>query len=290
MREHDSFYQYLLAQCQSADLDHRLGALEDLRAHEYLDLLVPQFLLDRLNATSHWQEQMALLQLMCEIKKPLPLQALMAILEDRQTSSVFLRMQVAHVLAVVQAEEVLDPLLRLLADPNEEIAVREAITGDLALWGERIPRELRLSLLADPQLCAAALDMWRTLPAASIPIEAIVPYCTHEDPYLRAAAIKTLLAADERVPLEQSLRPCMTLSQKCALPLRMDASASLSSLGIRSRSNRCCWPWVMSTHRCEKICWTPWAKPPCASLWNLWPQRLQILRPMYGARHLRHYR
>lgn len=205
MREDDSLYRYLLTQCQSPDLNHRLGALEDLRQHEYLDLVEAQFLLDRLNATSDWQEQAAIVRLMHEINKPLPIAALMTILADAETSPTFLRMEVAHLLAGAKADEALDLLLHMLQDGEEEIALREAITWDLALWGERIPKELRLSLLADPELCSAALDMWRSQPAASIPLETIVPYCTHEDTYLRTAAIKTLLAAEERVPLEPVL-------------------------------------------------------------------------------------
>src|SRR5260370_33114766 len=99
MRKHESFYRHLLHECQSADLKHRLEALEDLRRHEYLDLLEAQFLLDRLNSTSHWQEQMAILRLMSEIEKPLPTRALIAILGDSETSSIFLRMKVAHTLS-----------------------------------------------------------------------------------------------------------------------------------------------------------------------------------------------
>jgi hypothetical protein len=57
----DPLYLHLLAQCQSPDLGHRLGALEDLRQHEYLDLVSAQFLLDRLNSTLDWQEQTAIL-------------------------------------------------------------------------------------------------------------------------------------------------------------------------------------------------------------------------------------
>ncbi len=202
MRQNDPFYLHLLAQCQSADLEHRLDALEDQRQHEYLDLVPAQFLLDRLNSTSHWQEQTAILRLMYEIKKPLPIEAMMAILGDSETSPVFLRMEVAHLLAVVKAEEALGLLLQLLADPDEEIALREVITWDLALWGERVPRALLLRLLADPELCAAALDMWRSQPPQSIPLEAIVPYCSHEEKYLREAAIKTLMDAEQRVPID----------------------------------------------------------------------------------------
>jgi len=56
--------------------------------------------------------------------------------------------------------------------------------------------------LADPELCAAALDMWRSQPPQSIPLEAIVPYCSHEEKYLREAAIKTLMDAEQRVPID----------------------------------------------------------------------------------------
>jgi hypothetical protein len=133
LRENDSFYRHLLAQCQSADLGHRLDALEDLRQHEYLDLVEGQFLLDRLNSTSHWQEQMAIVRLMCEIEKPLPIDALMAILEDRETSSQFLRGEVAHTLAVIRAEDTIDLVLRLIADPHEEVYLREVLIVDLAL-------------------------------------------------------------------------------------------------------------------------------------------------------------
>lgn len=205
MRENDSLYRYLLTQCQSADLQHRLDALEDLRQHEYLDLVPAQFLLDRLNSTAIEREQAALLQLMCQIEEPLPTRALITILADRETSTPFLRAEVAHTLAVVQAEEALDLLLRVLADGDEDVYLREVITWDLARWKERVPRELLLALLADPELCGAALDVWRSQPAQSIPLEAILSYCTHEQKYLREAALKALLAAEQRVPLEAIL-------------------------------------------------------------------------------------
>jgi len=101
MRKNESFYRHLLQECQSADLQRRLAGLDGLGKDEYLDLVEGQFLLDRLNATSNAQEQMAIVRLMCQIKEPLPIDALMAILEDWETSTVFLRMEVAHVLAVV---------------------------------------------------------------------------------------------------------------------------------------------------------------------------------------------
>jgi len=208
MRKNDSFYRHLLQECQSTDLQRRLEALEDLRRHEYLDLLEGQFLLDRLNSTSSEREQLAILGLMCQIEAPLPTRALMAILEDWESSSVFLRMEVAHTLAVKQAEEALGLFLRVLLDAREHPWLRETMTGDLALWGERISDELRLSLLADPEpaVCTAALEVWRERPSQTIPLELVLPYCTHEKKYVREAALKTLLATKQRVPIDPILR------------------------------------------------------------------------------------
>jgi HEAT repeat protein len=205
MRKHDSFYRHLLQECQSADLQHRLEALEDLRRHKYLDLVEAQFLLDRLNSTSQWQEQMAILRLMSETRKPLPLDALMAILEDWESSTVFLRMEVAHTLAVTRAEEVLDLFIRLVLDPEEHPWLREVLTGNLALWGERISEELLLTLLADPAVCTAALEVLRERPSHALPLDLILPYCTHEKKYVREAAIQTLMAAEQRVPIDPIL-------------------------------------------------------------------------------------
>ena len=207
MRKNDSFYRHLLQECQSADLQHRLEALEDLRKHEYLDLVEAQFLLDRLNSTSHWQEQTVILRLMSEIEKPLPLDALMAILADAETSTLFLRMEVAHTLAVTRAEEVLDLFVRVVLDPKEHPWLRETMTEDLTLWGERISEELLLTLLADsePAVCTAALEALRERPPQTIPLEPVLPYCTHEKKYVREAAIKTLMATEQRVPIDPIL-------------------------------------------------------------------------------------
>jgi hypothetical protein len=149
MRKNDSFYRHLLQECQSTDLQRRLEALEDLRRHEYLDLVEAQFLLDRLNSTSSEREQLAILGLMCQIEAPLPTRALMAILEDWESSPVFLRMEVAHILAYKQAEEALDLFLRVVLDPEEHPWLRETMTGDLALWGERISDGLLLTLILE---------------------------------------------------------------------------------------------------------------------------------------------
>ncbi len=199
MRENDWFYLHLLQECQSADLQRRLDALEDLSKQGYLDLVEAQFLLDRLNSTSSEREQSAILGLMCQIEAPLPTRALMAILEDWESSTVFLRMEVAHILAVKKAEEALDLFLRVLLDPEEHPWLRETMTGDLALWGERISEELRL---ADPEpaVCTAALEVLRERPSQTIPLELVLPYCTHEKQYVREAALKTLLATKQHVP------------------------------------------------------------------------------------------
>jgi HEAT repeat protein len=203
----DSFYHHLLQECQSADLQHRLEALEDLRRHRYLDLVETQFLLDRLNSTSNDQEQTAILRLMCEIKKPLPLDALMAILEDWTTSSVFLRMEVAHTLAVTRAEEVKHLFIRLALDPEEHPWLREVLTVNLSRWKEQITDELLLTLLADPApgVCAAALEVFRSRPSQAIPLDLILPYATHEKKYIREEAIKTLMATEQRVPIDPIL-------------------------------------------------------------------------------------
>jgi len=206
MRTNDWFYLQVLDECQSADPQRRLDALHDVRKDGYLDLVEPQFLLDRLNSTSHAQEQSLLLSLMCEIKKPLPVDALLAILAD-QESSVFLRMDVAHTLSVVKAEAGLDLILRVLQNPEEHPWLRETLTGYLGIWGERLPEELLLTLLADPSpaVCAATLEVLRERPSQTIPLEVVLPYCTHEAKYVREAAIKTLLATEQHVAIDPIL-------------------------------------------------------------------------------------
>jgi HEAT repeat protein len=207
MRKNDSFYRHLLQECQSADLQHRLEALEDLRRHEYLDLVEAQFLLDRLNSTSHWQEQTAILRLMSQIEKPLPIDALMAILADWETATLFLRMEVAHTLAVTRAEEAIDLFVRLVLDPEEHPWLREVLTGDLAIWKERVTSELLLTLLADPEpaVCTAALEVLRYRPSQAIPLDLVLPSLQREEKYIREAAIKTLMATEQRVPIDPIL-------------------------------------------------------------------------------------
>ena len=131
----------------------------------------------------------------------------MAILEDGQTSSVFLRMEVAQTLAATKAEDAYDLFVRLALDAREHSWLRELLTADLAVWNERLSDDLLLTLLADPEpaVCAATLSVWRELPSQSIPIERIVPYCTHEQKYIREAAIKTLLATEQRAPVDPIL-------------------------------------------------------------------------------------
>jgi len=167
-----------------------------------LDLVEAQFLLDHLNSTESEGEQSAILDLMCQIKAPLPIDALMVILEDRETSTVFLRQGVAHTLAVVQAEDALDLFLSVLMNHNEDAWLREMMTDDLAIWKERIPNEILLTLLADSELgvVTSALSVLREWPPDALPLERVLSYCTHEEGYVRKAAIKALLAASLRIP------------------------------------------------------------------------------------------
>lgn len=207
MPKKDLYYLRLLQQCQSENIEQRLAALEELRKHDYLDLITGQFLLDRLNSTALAQEQLAILGLMCQIKGPLPISALLTILADRETSTLYLRAEVAHTLAVVKAEESIELFLRLLQDPDEDVYLREGMTEDLEAWGERIPLEILLALIADPEpaVCAAALNVLRVRPSHTIPIDTVLPYCAHPAWYVREAAIKTLLATEQRVPPEPIL-------------------------------------------------------------------------------------
>jgi HEAT repeat protein len=111
-------------------------------------------------------------------------------------------MEVAHTLAVVKAEKAFDLFLRVLLDPEEHPWLRETMTGDLTLWGERISEEILLTLLAasEPAVCAAALQAFRERPSHTTPLETVLSYCTHPKGYVREAAIKTLLATGLRVP------------------------------------------------------------------------------------------
>ena len=197
----DIWYHHLIQESQLADLQHRLDAWRDLCKEEYLDRISAQYLLDRLNSTESWQEQSAILGLMCRIKDPLPIDSLMAILEDPDSSDAFLRMDVARVLARVQAEEALDLFLRVLMDPDEHPWLREAMTSYLTMWGEHVSGDLLLTLLVDPEpaVVTAALEELRDWPPDAIPLETLLSYCTHEKDFVREAAIKTLPAASIRV-------------------------------------------------------------------------------------------
>lgn len=202
----DEYYLYMLQQYQSENLDRRLAALDELE-HDYLDLLEPQFLLDRLNSATHWEEQRDIVGLMCQVKKPLPIQALMAILTDRETTSMYLRMEIASTLAHVQAEESLDLVLSLIQDSDEEICLRELLVTSLGTWGERIPLPTLLTFLTDPEpaICAAALHALDARPPQTIPVATVLLYCTHQEWYVREAAIKTLLAAEAWTPIDPIL-------------------------------------------------------------------------------------
>src|SRR5438105_4824036 len=103
-------------------------------------------------------------------------------------------MDVARVLARVQAEEALDLFLRVLMDPDEHPWLREAMTSSLPMWGAHVADPLLPRLLADPQssVVTAALEVLRDYwPPDAIPLETVLSFCTHKRSYVREAAIKT---------------------------------------------------------------------------------------------------
>ncbi|GHO82226.1 hypothetical protein [Dictyobacter formicarum] len=142
---------------------------------------------------------------MCEIKKPLPVEALMAILEDVETSSIFLRMDVAHTLAATRAEEACDLCIRLALDPEEHLWLREILIGDFPSWKERVSDKLLLTLMTDPipAVCTAVMEVWCYRSSQTI---RFCPICVTRGKYVRETAIKTLMAAKQRVPIEPILR------------------------------------------------------------------------------------
>src|SRR5216683_416488 len=152
MSEKDLFYRHLLQQCQSPDLSQRLAALEDLSKLDYLDLVPGQFLLDRLNSTSIEREQSAILEVMSQLPLPIPVEALLTILADRETSTTHLRAEVAHTLAVVKAKTAIAPLLRLLQEPSEDPDLRREIAEDLESFGSDMPFDVLIATVADPDI------------------------------------------------------------------------------------------------------------------------------------------
>lgn len=70
-----------------------------------------------------------------------------------------------------------DRTTSLFPAQHQEVLSLLAPTQRLALWGERIPNDLVLALLATPErgLCAAALDVIRGWPALAIPLETMLP-------------------------------------------------------------------------------------------------------------------
>jgi len=203
MSEKDLFYRHLLQQCQSPDLSQRLAALEDLSKGDYLDLVPGQFLLDRLNSTSIEREQSAILEVMGQLPTPIPVEALLTILADRETSTTHLRAEVAHTLAVVKAKTAIAPLLRLLQEPSEDPDLRREIAEDLESFGSDMPFDVLIATVADPDIdiSAAAMKAMSVQPSL-IPIALLLQYRAHPHWYIREAVVKTLIAAGERVPIE----------------------------------------------------------------------------------------
>ncbi len=127
---------------------------------------------------------------MCRIKDLLPIDSLMAILEDHDSSDAFPRMDVARFLASIQAEEALDLFLHVLMDPDEHPWLREAMTSYLTMWGEPVSGDLLLTLLIDPEpaVVTAALEELRDWPPDALPFETLLSYCTHEKDYVRSGS------------------------------------------------------------------------------------------------------
>ena len=203
MAEKDPFYEHLLHRCQSPVVRQRLDALKELSGSEYLEHIPAQFLLDRLNSTSIAEEQSSLLDVMSRLPSPLPIEALLAILADRETSPLHLRQAVVHTLAAVQAKASIALLLRLLQDPSEDLELRWVIAEDLECFGQDMPFDALLTAVADPDVAisAAAMLAMRTQPAL-IPIDLVLSYRTHPEAYIREVVMKTLMATGQRVPIE----------------------------------------------------------------------------------------
>jgi HEAT repeat protein len=201
MPEKDHLYFQLLQACQSADLELRLGALEGLDKHGYLHLVPVPFLLGRLDAAMDEREQAAILRLLLRREEPLPQETLEVLLDLLEALQPALLREVVSALSVAQAEEMLDLLQCSLEECREEPEMSEESTS----WEEYIPAEVLFALLAHPDVCLGALDVLSLLPPQSIPIEAILPYCSHEHGIIREVALATLWVAEERVPLEPIL-------------------------------------------------------------------------------------
>lgn len=202
MSEQDIVYVRLIEQCQSDNLAQRLAALEELSKY-YLDQLQGQELVDWLASTSIPKEQEAILDVLAQIPAHLPVDALISILADRDTSTASLREAVAHTLAAVKTEPVLAVLLRLLVDPNEELGLRRVIAEDLQAFGELVPFEVLKALLADPDsdILAAAIQAMSEQ-SALIPIDLLLTFRGHPVWYVRQVVVKTLMMTGERVPIE----------------------------------------------------------------------------------------
>jgi HEAT repeat protein len=126
-------------------------------------------------------------------------EALLTILADWETASLFLRMSVAHALRGV--EEAFELSLQLLQDPKEHPWLREVLAGDLIVWRERLPAGFVLTLLDDPTVTSAVVEALRDWPPETIPVDRLIPFCTHERKYLREVTIKTLMKTERRAPI-----------------------------------------------------------------------------------------
>lgn len=195
MPQGDKGNLHVLLTYQSSDLQPCLDALETLRQQVFLHFEPATFLLERLNAATNEREQADILKLMGNLDEPLVEEALTTLLERLETFTPALIREVVSALPVAQAEEVLNLLACLLEDIEES-------SDEPDQWEAYLPAEVIVALLDHPQVevCAGALDVLNQLPSQSIPIEIVLPYCSHEQGSIREEALRTLWVAERRVP------------------------------------------------------------------------------------------
>ena len=197
--DNDSFYT--LQAFQSDELQHCLDALETLRQQDYLHFVPVVFLLNCLKATTSEREQADILKLIGSLEEPLEEAALTTLLDHLEAFPPALQREVVNALTVDHAEDVLERLFCLIEDFKEES------NEESAKWEDFLPAEVLFALLAhsDTEVCAGALDVLSQLPHQLIPLDIVLPYCLHEDGTVREVALKTLVAAEQRVPPEPIL-------------------------------------------------------------------------------------
>ena len=199
----NNIFQEVLHSCQNPNLQVRLSALETIEK-EYLDLVKAEFLLLLLRKTSVYQEQVAiLLGIISQMGSRAPIEELLAILLDRDTSDEMLRIVVARTLAALGEDAPIDAFIGILQDSTENASLREEIAGLLGEFGERVPLEVLVAAVADPDpaVCAVAIGSLIKL-GRRAPLEPILVHVAHTEWFVRMEAIRALSSARERAPVE----------------------------------------------------------------------------------------